>query len=99
MSKLDRALMIIELVAGFMMLIFGVLMDSWIIGWCSVVCVISGFFIGVWSELSELWKAQRKQTELYQDFLQGIVDICQKVTKEKETESQQGESSGSSSGS
>lgn len=97
MSKLDRALMIIELVVGFVMLVLGVLMDSWITGWCSVVCIISGFFIGVWSELSELWRAQRKQAELYQDFLQGIVDICQKVTKEKE--SQQGESSGSSSGS
>lgn len=96
MSKLDRALMIIELVAGFLMMVLGVIMDSWITGWCSVVCILSGFFIGVWAELSELWKAQRKQTELYQDFLQGIVDICQKVTNEKES---QGSSNGSSSGS
>ena len=93
MSKLDRALMIIEFVAGFAMLVLGVFTDSWITGWCSVVCILSSFFIGVWAELSKLWGAQREQVKLYQDFLQGIVDICQKVTNEKES---QGSSSGSS---
>ena len=96
MKKLDRIIMIIELIAGFAMLALGVIQNSWIAGWCSVVCIMSGFFIGTNAELGEIWGMMRKQNEVHMELLEGITEICKEAVKNQES---QGGSNGSSSGS
>lgn len=96
MKKLDKAIMIIELVAGFAMLVLGIIQDSWIVGWCSAVCIMSGFFIGVNSEITNLYEELVYQNKRYQEFLEGVQKVCREAIDEKES---QGSSTGSSSGS
>lgn len=86
MKKLDKIIMIIELVAGFAMLALGIIQDSWIAGWCSVVCIMSGFFIGTNAELSEIWEMMRKQNEVHMKLLEGITEICKEAVKNQESQ-------------
>ena len=90
MKKLDKILMIAEITIGFVLLILAIVEDSWIVGWCSTVSIMSGFFIGINSEMGEVWSMMKFQNDVHMKLLEDIVDLCKDLREE------QGSSSGSS---
>ena len=96
MRKLDRVMMTLELVVGFSSLIIGIIQDSWIIGWCSGVCITVGLFISVWAELEELWKTVVKMNDSHMEFLEGLIKVCKEASEGKSEQSNEEDLSGSS---
>lgn len=79
MKKSDKALFYIETIGGLILLVTAFLVDSWVVGICSVILFISGFHILYIARMKDMEDMIRKQVEIYQDFLDKFKEECNKI--------------------
>ena len=79
MKKSDIVLFNIETIGALVLLVTAFLVDSWVVGICSMTLLISGFHILYIARMKDMEDMIRKQIEIYQDFLDKFKEECNKI--------------------